>query len=45
MDDGDSSIKRGLGQPSQKMNEQAATWNKVLATGQEIPKVQKDAHR
>lgn len=45
MDDEDSSIKRGLGQPRQKMNEQAATWNKVLATGQEIPKVQKDSHR
>lgn len=27
------------------MNEQAATWNKVLATGQEILKVQKDPHR
>lgn len=45
MNDEDSSIKRGLGQPRQKMNEQATTWNKVLGTGQEIPKVQKDPHR
>lgn len=45
MDDEDSSIQRGLGQPIQKMNEQAGTWNKVLGTGQEIPKVQKDPYR
>ena len=44
MDDEDSSIQRGLGRPSQKMNKQAGTWNKVLETEQEIPKVQKDPH-
>jgi hypothetical protein len=45
LDDEDSSNQRELGQPIQKMNEQAGTWNRILGTGRQITKVREDPRR